>query len=153
MADAPYSIRNKTEAFFKEYLVARIAADTGGKFAGVDVKLRQEVTQRNFPRIVIEAARAPVSEHLNELYMVELRIYLGTHASEADSSSTHAARSGLIAEWMADRAAQATFGATTTVTNLTLHDCLLEDEEGEQTGEHWIEIFAYSVPAQLSSTA
>lgn len=152
MPDAPLAIRQKTEAFFQEYLAARIAADTSTLFTSVDVKLRQEITKKSFPRIVIEASRAPVSEHLNELYLVELKIYHGTSTLETDSVNRHTVRSGLIAEWMADRAAQTTFAATTTVDGLILHDCLLEEEDGEQTGEHWIEIFSYQVPAQLLST-
>jgi hypothetical protein len=152
MSNAPLAIRQKTEAFFQAYLKSRILAVPGTFMDGVGIILRQQITTRAFPRVVIEAARAPADENMNELYRVDLKIYLGTHSSEPDAVNRHAIRTGLISEWMADRAAIKAFNtdAANPVSSLSVLDCLLEDEEGEQTGEHWIEVLGYMVPAQIT---
>jgi hypothetical protein len=156
MPDAPLAIRQKLEAATKAYLVSR--APSGSYLESVDFRLRQKVTTQKFPRVVIEALRAPAFEDMNELYMVDLRIYLGSHINETgtpDAAEKHAARTGSITEFLADREAFKTFcndPVASGVSGLLVHDILLEDEEGEQTGQHWIELLAYLVPCQLVST-
>lgn len=152
MPDAPLAIRQKLEAATKAYIEAKITADATAEMTAVDVRLRQEVTQIKFPRLVLEAMRAPAFEDMNELYMVDFRAYLGTHAVERDSSQRHADRVGKITEWFADREGFKAFcndPEQSGVAGLLVHDILLEDEEGEQTGEHWIDLLNYLIPCQL----
>lgn len=156
MPDAPLAIRQKLEAAVKAYLVSR--APSGAHLGNVDFRLRQEITALKFPRVVIEALRAPAFEDMNDLYMVDLRVYLGSQVTETGTPSAdekHAARTGSITEFLADREAFKAFcndPEASGVSGLLVHDILLEDEEGEQTGNHWIELLAYLVPCQLVST-
>jgi hypothetical protein len=156
MPDAPLAIRQKLEAAARAYLEAKITADGTATMTALDVRLRQEVTQIKFPRIVVEAMRAPAFEDMNELYMVDFRAYLGTHTSERDSLQVHADRTGKIAEWFADRDAFVAFcnnPEISGVVGLVVHDILLQDEEGEQTGEHWIDLLNYLIPCQIINEA
>lgn len=152
MSNAPLAIRQKTEAFFRAYLKSRVIASTPSAMDGVDLSLRQEIKTRVFPRVVIEAARSTPDENMNELYRVTMLVHIGTHSAESDSANRHALRAGLVAEWLADRTAIKSYliSGANPVQSLSVLDCLLEDEEGEQTGEHWIEILGYLVPAQLT---
>lgn len=154
MPDAPLAIRQKVEAAVQAYLVARIAAAGATALTGVDLRLRQEVVNRQFPRVVIEALRSPAMEEDYDVYMVDLMVALGTQATEKDSAARHAARAGLLAEWLADREAFKAFvhGATPAVPDLRVYDIIPADEQAEQTGEHWLDALSYTVPAQLVSS-
>lgn len=154
MPDAPLAIRQKTEAAVKAYLLARIAAAGPNALTGIDVTVRQEVTKRHFPRVVIEAQRSPAMEEDYDVYLVDLMVALGTLATEEDSATRHAARAGLLTEWLADRDAFKAFvnAVTPPVPDLRVYDIIPQDEQAEQTGEHWIDALSYSVPAQLVST-
>jgi hypothetical protein len=170
MPDAPLAIRQKVEAATKAYLVARIAAAGADSLTGVDLKLRQEITDIKFPRVLLEAPRAPAFEGMNELYMCDLMAALATEALEspvATVATRHATRIGLLAEWLADRASFLAYvnegrrpwidpepaPIDPPVPDLVIHDILLEDEQGEQTGDHWLDVLSYLVPAQLKSSA
>jgi hypothetical protein len=154
MPDVPYSIRDKIEAAVKAYLVHRIAAAGANVLTGVDIRLTQEVTDLKFPRIVIECVRAPAFEDMNTLYMCDLMVAMGTLATETDSAVRHATRVGLLSEWLADRTAYLAYvnSVTPPVPDLIAYDILLQEEQGEQTGQHWLDVLSYLAPAQLRSS-
>ncbi len=166
---ASLALRQKLESAVRAYLVAR-AADAGTTaLTGVGIMLRQEVTDLKLPRVICEATRAPAFEDMNELYMVDFMVALGTDALEASASDRHTLRTGLLTEWLADRAGFVAYintGARPWVSpaptpaipvpGLIVHDILLQDEQGEQVNiaaaGYWLEALAYLIPAQLVST-
>jgi hypothetical protein len=158
MPDATYAIRQKTEAAIRAYLAARVeAAEAATVLDDVEILLRQEITELRFPRVIVEALRSPEDETAAGLYMVELQVLCGTQATEGTTPATlHAQRTGLLAEWLADKASllpalnpPTTGDDVRTVKGLYLYDIYLSVEEGEQTGEHWIDRLSYTVVAAL----
>ncbi|MDF3056799.1 MAG: hypothetical protein K0R17_1014 [Rariglobus sp.] len=94
------AIRDKSEACALAWLTFRKPVDL--VWDPVEFKRRKEQTNRKYPRVVFDAARAPEDEAVDALYRVELGIYLGTSADEVVTGSTpqvaHTQRSGWIAE-------------------------------------------------------
>jgi hypothetical protein len=164
------ALRQKLEAAVRAYLLARVADAGTSALTGVSILLRQEVSDFRLPRVICEATRAPAFEDMNELYMVEFLVALGTDAQEATASDRHTLRTGLLTEWLADRPSFLAFvneGARPWVApaptpsgppipGLLAHDILLQDEQGEQVNQgaagYWLEACAYLIPAQLVST-
>lgn len=154
MPDAPFALRSKVETALVSYLAARVAAAGTTAMSGVSIRQRQEITPANktLPLVVVEVVSAPAFEDMNELYMCDVMVALGGLATEADGATRHAQRTGLLTEWLADRAAFLAHvgGSPAPVPGLVCHDILLQEEQGEQTGEHWLEALGYLVPAQLA---
>lgn len=173
MSDAPLAIRQKLEVATLAYLRARIAAAGPNALTYLvsrnQLLARAAVADVKFPRVIAEALSAPAYEDMNELYMVSFGIYLATQGNESEDTGPgtppekHAARNGLLAEFLADREgfkAYVNTGAqpwlptpppapAPPVPDLHVYDILLESEDGEQTGNYWFEVLTYLVPCQL----
>lgn len=162
MPDATLAIRQKTEAMIKAYLQSKIAAAAPSAMDGVDLRLRQEVTTRAFPRCVIECPRASEDDDTKTtgVYQVELMILTGTQADETNAAAQHAKRVGLISEWInSSEAAKAALMAfcnppspgpdNRAVKGFYLYDIQPGQEDGDQTGQHWIDRLVITLIAQL----
>jgi hypothetical protein len=160
MPNAPYAIRQKTEAALLAYIQSRLT--TGDALAGTDLRVREDVAKRLFPVVIIECSRATEAEEAKGtgLYQLELTILIGTHSDEVSAATKHAARVGLISEWInASEGTKAlllvflnapTVGPDTrTVKGFLLYDILPGQEDGEQTGSHWMHRLVVTLIAQL----
>lgn len=155
MPDAPSAIRQKLEMATKAYLAAKIAEDGRAELTALDVRVRQDVSQLRFQRVVIDAHASAPDDNMNALYRISLRVGIGTHAEERNSVEAHAIRVGAISKWLADQAGFAAFCTDplqSGVEDLIVYDILLTDEAGDQAGEHWFDILDYEVPAQIYDT-
>lgn len=154
------AIRAKLDAATKAYLVARVAAAGACALTGVAIRTRLDVAdgKKYMPIVIVETPDAPALEDLNTLYMCATTVGLAglaNYPDEASAASLHAERTGLLTEWLSDRAAFTAYVNTTApVPQLHVYDIRLNSEDGEQvsdpSGGHWIEALSYLIPAQLT---
>lgn len=167
------AIRAKVDAAVKAYLLARVAAYGQSALTGVAIRTRLDVAdgKKYMPIVVIETASAPAFEELNTLYMCSTTVglaALANYPTVAEAADLHAQRTGLLTEWLADRASfkayineglqpwitPAPAPINLPVPQLHVSDILLNSEDGEQAadpaGGHWIEALSYLIPAQLT---
>lgn len=169
---APLQIRDKVELALRAYLQSRIAALAGNALVSprtVALSLRKEVTTKILPRVVISCPRGQAREEAAQLYDIEAVVFVGASAfecrdvgaREADITALHAARVGLLTEWLADTAAILAFANepasptpdTRTVKGLRIEDIWPEDEAGDQVDNHFMDQLTYTVVAQLQDEA
>ncbi len=153
------AIRSSLEAALLAYLTARVAAQGTCALTGVSLKPRQDTGTRAFPRVVLDALRAPQSDEYDGLYLIEFHTYCGTAATEAGATpalmatapALQAARIGLLAEWLADKRRLLDFvnPGTHGVTGLVIHDIYLSEESGDQTADHWLDELTHTIVCQL----
>lgn len=94
------ALRDKVELLAQAWLTLRRPA--GAVWSPVEFKRRKELTDRAFPRVVIDSTRSPEDEAAEVVTRVECHLYLGTAADEVITGSTpqvaHTQRSGWIDE-------------------------------------------------------
>lgn len=147
MSEATNALRGQIEIAVRDYL--RTQAAGIAEMEGVDFLTRQEVTDRRFPRVVVEAVRAPAQDDCNTLFMVELMVYLGSSANEPDVKARHQARLGFLEERMGADEGAGFIASVSGHPSILVHKVFASDSAGEQNGEHFVEVLGYLMPSQV----
>jgi len=162
MPNAPYALRQKVEASLQSYLQSRISAVSPSALDGTNILLRQQVTNRTFPMVILECARGAEDEAAQGtgLSQIELTILIGSLATEANAAINHASRVGMIAEWIGpcSKAAILAFCNDPSpspdqrvVKGILIYDVLPPHEDGDQTAQHWMDRLVVTIIAQMQN--